>query len=96
MQRSSLLLGKLGELFRFSCNTTTQLNTETESHGKVEINRGLRYVEVICDIAHWSRVIDPHCKRRSVISTLPLTNDLSQKCPVVYCNNIDSRVHAYQ
>ena len=38
------------------------------------------------------RVIDPHCKRSSVISTLPVTIDGSQKGTAVHYRNIESRV----
>ena len=40
-----LILGRLGELLGFPSNTTIQASTETESTGKVELNRGLRCVD---------------------------------------------------
>ena len=68
------------------------MNTETESPGKVEKNRGLRYVEVSCDIVDRSRVIGPHCERSSVISTLLVTTDGSLKGTVVHYKDIECRV----
>ena len=64
------------------------MNTETESPRKVEINRGLRYVEVSCDIVDRSRVIDPLL----VISTLLVTTYGSLKGTVVHYKDIECRV----
>ena len=50
VQRSTPLLKEASELLGFPANTTICVNTKTESPDKVEINRGLRYVEVSCDI----------------------------------------------
>ena len=67
-----------------------QPNTMTAN--KVEIKRGLRYVEVSCEIVDRSRVIDPHGKRSSVISTLPVITDGSLKGTVVHYKDIKSKV----
>ena len=58
----------------------------------VEINRGLRYVEVSCDIVDRSSVIDPQVKRSRVITTLPITTDASLKGSVVHYKDIESTV----
>ena len=55
----------------------------------MEINRGLRYVEVSCDIVDSSRVIDPHGKRSSMIYTLPVTTNASLKGSVVHYKDIE-------
>ena len=73
-------------------NDYRYFHTKTESPNKVEINRGLRYVEVSCDIVVSSRVIDPHGKRSNVIYTLPVTADGSLKVTVVHYTDIESRV----
>ena len=68
------------------------LKVETESPDRVEINRGLRYVEVSCNIVDSSWFIGPHGKWSSVISTLPITTDVSLKGSVVHYKDIENRV----
>ena len=87
-----IFLGRLGELFCLPSNTTIQVDTETESPGKAEIYRGLRYVEVCCNIVDRSRVIDPYGKQSNVISTLPVTADGALKGTVAHYKDIESRV----
>ena len=53
-----LFFGSLSVLLGFPDNTAIQANTKTESHSKVEINRGHRYAEVICDIVDRSKAIE--------------------------------------
>ena len=87
---TSLYLGKIGKL-GFPSNTTIS-EDRTESRYMVEINRGLRYVEVSCDIVDSSSVIDPQVKRSRVIATLPITTDASLKGSVVHYKDIESTV----
>lgn len=45
-----------------------------------------------CNIVDRSRVIDPHGKQSSVITTLPVTTDGSLKGTVEHYKDIESRV----
>ena len=72
MHDPPLFLGRLGKLLGLPANTTINVNTKTVPPCRLETNHGLRYVQVSCDIEDRSSVIDPHGKRSSRISTLPL------------------------
>lgn len=65
-------LGKFGELIGFTSGTKVDAGTTMKSPGKVEINRGLRYVEVSCDIVDTERNFNRHGDRSSIITTLPV------------------------
>ena len=87
-----LFLGRLGELLGLPANTTIKVNTTTVSPGKIEINHGLRYIYMCCIIVGRTSVIDPHGKRSSVVSTLPVTADGSLKGTVVHYKDIESKM----
>ena len=70
----TLVLGLIGELLGFPATSIIQANNTIESTSKVEINRGLRYVEVSCEIVD----------RSSANSTLPVITDGSLKGTVVH------------
>ncbi len=70
---------KFGELFGFSKDTHIEANDILTSPNKVEINRGLRYITILCNLVSSDNNIDSESRRSMVISSLPITTTQSLK-----------------
>ena len=57
---STLKLLRLGGLLGFPGSTAIHANTNAYSPSRMEINRGVGYFEVSCDIVDRSSVLDSH------------------------------------
>ena len=84
-------LKSIGKLLGFSGSTGLKIETET-SPAMVDINRGLRHVNVCCNVVDKSKNIDQNGKYSDVIASIPIPTDRSLKGTLTHHNNINSKV----
>ena len=65
-------LKNLGELLGFPADTTIPQNTVARSPKAVDVNRGLRYLKVTCDLANPLKNVDTDGNTNTNISYLPI------------------------
>ncbi len=75
-------LSKFGELLGFEEDAHIEANDILKSPNKVEINRGLRYITILCDLVSSDMVISP----------LPITTMQSLKNTISHYTDIESCV----
>ncbi len=85
-------LSNVGELLGLRENTHMETNNILTSPNKVDINRGLRYITISCDLVNSDTNIDSVGRRSTVISSLPITTTQSLKGTVSHYTDIESRV----
>ncbi len=85
-------LSKFGELLGFRENTHIDANDILTSPNKVEINHGLQYITISCNLVSSDNNIDSEGRRSTVISSLPITTTKSLKGTVCHYTDIESRV----
>ena len=85
-------LSKFGELLGFREDTHIEANDILTNPNKVEINLGLRYNTISCDLVSSDNNIDSDGGRSTVISSLPITTTQSLKSTVSHYTDIESRV----
>lgn len=61
-----ILFFKFDKLLRFHGNTTILANTTTESPNRIEIGRGLGYLDISCDTVHRNKIVNTNSKRSSI------------------------------
>ncbi len=89
-------LSKFRELLGFSEDTHIEANDILTSPNKVEINRGLRYITISCNLVNSDNNIDSEGRRGTVISSLPITTTQSLKGTVSHYTNTESHVPIVQ
>ena len=72
-------LGSFGTLLGFDKNTALPAQTRKLSRNSADLNRGLKYITVSCDIVDDTRNIGVYGKRSNVIATIPVPNDIDLK-----------------
>ncbi len=85
-------LSKFGELLGFEKDMHIETNDILTSPNKVNINRGLRYVTIPCDLVSSDNNIDSEWRRSTVISSLRITTTQSLKGTVSHNTDIERRV----
>ena len=85
-------LGKLGELLGFQDDKLViTANSRAHSPQRVDVSRGLRYVEISCSIVDRNKNTNTHGTPSDVISSLAIPAD-TLKGSVTQYNDIESRV----
>ena len=72
-------LGSFGTLLGFDRDTAVSARTRVLSQNYADLNRGLKYITVSCDIVDGTRNTDVDGKRSNVIATIPVPNDIDLK-----------------
>jgi hypothetical protein len=75
----SINLGSFGMLLGFDRDTAVSARTRVLSQNYADLNRGLKYITVSCDIVDDTRNTDVDGKRSNVIATIPVPNDIDLK-----------------
>ena len=76
-ESSDLTLNRLGPLLGFLEDKVIKRKTWTQSGSTVDVNLGLRYVRVACDMIDLGKNFDRDGKRSKVFATFPITTDQS-------------------
>jgi hypothetical protein len=84
-------LGSFGTLLGFDKNTALPAQTRKLSQNSADLNRGLKYITVSCDIVDDTRNIGVDGKRSNVIATIPVPNDIDLKHAIAQ-HYIDTRL----
>ena len=82
----------LGVLLGLNDYTNMDAGSNITSHGKVDINRGLKSLDVKCNIVDKSENIDSSGGYSDVIASLPIPTDRTLKGSLSYYNDINSKV----
>ena len=82
--------GKLGPLLGLQPNT--ELSSTTTPPNMVDINRGLRRVDIQCDIIDKFSNIDINGQPSDIMTSIPIPTDKTLKGSLCYYNNINSKV----
>ena len=85
-------LGEFGCLLDFEKNTNLVAGDTRKSPNKTEINRGLRFATVSCNIVGTSGNVDDKGRKSNVITTLPIVKHKSLKGSVSRYFDVESRV----
>ena len=91
-ETQNLNLKKFGELLGFPENEIVNGGTWKTSPSVVEVNKGLRYVNVNCNIVNTSGNIDTDGHRSYALSTLPIPSDQILISTVTKFKGINSNV----
>ena len=84
-------LGSFGTLLGFDKNTDLPAQTRKLSQNSADLNRGLKYITVSCDIVDDTRNIGVDGKRSNVIATIPVPYDIDLKHAITqHC--VDTRL----
>ena len=73
-EKHSLNLGNFGLLLSFEKDTVIQRSVYKDS-GEVNVNMGLRFVSIGCDIVNPSKNFDTNGERSKIIATFPITTE---------------------
>ena len=84
-------LGSFGTLLGFDKNTALPAQARKLSQNSADLNRGLKYITVSCDIVDDTRNIGVDGKRSNVIATIPVPNDIDLKHAITQ-HYIDTRL----
>ena len=84
-------LGSFGTLLGFDKNTDLPAQTRKLSQNSADLNRGLKYITVSCDIVDDTRNIGVDGKRSNVIATIPVPYDIDLKHAITQ-HYIDTRL----
>ena len=84
-------LGSFGTLLGFDKNTDLPAQTRKLSQNSADLNRGLKYITVSCDIVDDTRNISVDGKRSNVIATIPVPYDIDLKHAITQ-HYIDTRL----
>ena len=84
-------LGSFGTLLGFDKNTDLPAQTRKLSQKPADLNRGLKYITVSCDIVDDTRNIGVDGKRSNVIATIPVPYDIDLKHAITQ-HYIDTRL----
>ena len=84
-------LGSFGTLLEFNKNTVLPAQTRKLSQNSADLNRGLKYITVSCDIVDDTRNIGVDGKRSNVIATIPVPYDIDLKHTITQ-HYIDTRL----
>ena len=90
-ETQDLNLKKFGELLGFSENEIVSSGTWETSPNVVDVNKGLRYVNINCNIVNTSGNIDTDGHRSYALASLPIPSDLLNST-VTKFKGIDSSV----
>ena len=82
----------LGPLLGFDKDQTIRANTKTKSGKTVNINNGLKYIDVKCSLVDRQNNIDTDGKRSDVILSLPITSTNILKGSVQHYFDIESKI----
>ena len=85
-------LKNLGPILGFNKDQVIRANTKTKTGGPVNINNGLEFVEVSCNLVKMSDNINTNGKRSDIMSTLPITTTQTLKGNVQHYFDVESRV----
>jgi hypothetical protein len=88
---ATINLGSFGTLLGFDKNTALPAQTRKLSQNSEDLNRGLKYITVSCDIVADTRNIGVDGKRSNVIATIPVPNDIDLKDAITQ-HYIDTRL----
>ena len=89
---NAINLKNVGPILGFNKDQTISANTKTKSGNSVNINNGLEYIEIKCDMVERQNNIDTNGKRSDVILTLPITTSQSLKGSVQHYFDIESKI----
>ena len=84
-------LASFGTLLGFDKNTMLPAQTKKLSPNSADLNRGLKYITVSCDIVDDTRNIGVDGKRSNVIATIPVPYDIDLKHAITQ-HDIDTRL----
>ena len=87
-----LNLKKFGELLGFPEDKTVSSGTWDTSPNVVDVNRGLRYININCDLVGTSQNSNTNGQRSYTLATLPIPSEQLLNPTVIYFRNIDSGV----
>ena len=82
----------LGVLLGLNDYTNMDAGANMMSHGKVDINRGLKSLDIKCNIVDKSKNIDSSGGYSDVIASLPIPTDRTLKGSLSHYNDINSKV----
>ena len=82
----------LGVLLGLNDYTNMDAGSNMMSHGKVDINRGLKSLDIKCNIVDKSKNIDSSGGYSDVIASLPIPTDRTLKGSLSHYNDINSKV----
>ena len=82
----------LGVLLGLNDYTNMDAGSNMMSHGKVDINRGLKSLDIKCNIVDKSKNIDSSGGYSDVIASLPIRTDRTLKGSLSHYNDINSKV----
>ena len=85
-------LKNFGSILGFNKDQVIRVNTKTKSGGPININNGLEYIEVSCNLVKMSDNINTNGKRSDIMSTLSITTTQTLKGSVQHYFDIESRV----
>ena len=88
---ATINLGSFGMLLGFDRDTVLPALTRILSQNSADLNRGLKYITVSCDIVDDTRNIGVDGKRSNVIATIPVPNDIDLKHAITQ-HYIDTRL----
>ena len=91
-ETQNLNLKKFGELLGFPKNEIVNSGTWKTSPGVVDVNKGLRYVNIKCNIVNTSGNIDTDGHRSYALASLPIPSDQLLNSTVTKFKGIDSSV----
>lgn len=91
-ETQDLNLKKFGELLGFPEDKTVSSGTWGTSLNVVDVNRGLRYININCDLVDTSQNSNTNGQRSYTLATLSIPSDQLLNSTVTYFRNIDSRV----
>ena len=81
-----------GPIIGFDKDQVINANTKTNSGKIVNINNGLKYIEVKCSSVDKQKSIDANGKRSDVISVLPITTNQSLKGSAQHYFDIETKI----
>ena len=82
----------LGVLLGLNDYTNMDAGSNMMSHGKVDINRGLKSLDIKCNIVDKSKNIDSSGGYSDVIASLPIPTDRTLKGSLSHYSDINSKV----
>ena len=91
-ETQNLNLKKFGELLGFPENEIVNSGTWKTSPGVVDVNKGLRYVNINCNIVNTSGNIDTDGHRSYALASLPIPSDQLLNSTVTKFKGINSSV----
>ena len=83
---------KFGDLLGLKDYTNLEADTTTTSPGMVDINRGLRSLDISCNIVDKSKNIDYNGGYSDVMASIPIPTDKTLKGSLSHYSDINSKV----